>query len=125
SVGYNERNFLGRAHTVGAELNVLSTDVGVMVGGRIGYEIPWRYIDALDFREVPTSFSVSLFSVVSNNQPLSANGQTTMTFPGLEPIEENRVRVGEYTTRSTGAGFTVGRPIAPFTSLVVAANGAF
>jgi len=125
SLGYNERNFLGRAHTVGAELNVLSTDVGVMLGGRIGYEIPWLYVDALDFREVPTSFSVSLFSVVSNNQPLSANGQTTMTYPGLAPTEENRVRVGEYTTRSTGAGFTVGRPIAPFTSLVVAANGAF
>ena len=125
SLGYNERNFLGRAHTVGAELDVLSTDVGVMVGGRIGYEIPWLYIDALDFREVPTSFSVSLFSVVSNNQPLSANGQTTMTFPGLAPVEENRVRVGEYTTRSTGAGFTVGRPIAPFTSLVVGANGAY
>lgn len=125
SLGYTEKNFLGRAHSVGAEFNVLSTDVGVMVGGRLGYEIPWLYIDALDFQEVPTSLSVSLFSVVSNNQPLSADGQTTMTYPGLAPIEENRVRVGEYTTRSTGAGFTVGRPIAPSTALVVAANGAF
>jgi outer membrane protein insertion porin family len=125
SVGYTERNFLGRAHSVGAEFNVLSTDVGVMVGGRLGYEIPWLYVDALDFQEVPTSLSVSLFSVVSNNQPLSANSQTTMNYPGLPVSEENRVRVGEYTTRSTGAGFTVGRPIAPFTALVVAANGAF
>src|SRR5690606_21344573 len=53
SLGYTEKNFLGRAHSVGAEFNVLSTDVGVMVGGRLGYEIPWLYIDALDFQEVP------------------------------------------------------------------------
>ena len=125
SVAYNERNFLGRAHTVGAELNVLNTDVGVMLGGRMSYEVPWLYVDALDFREVPTSLSASLFSVVANNQPLSAGGQTTLPYPGLDPTEENRVRVGEYTSRSTGLGFSIGRPILPNTALTIGANGAY
>ncbi|HZJ08485.1 MAG TPA: POTRA domain-containing protein [Trueperaceae bacterium] len=125
SVSYNERNFLGRAHNVGAELNVLNTNVGVMVGGRLSYEVPWLYVDALDFREVPTSLSASLFSVVANNQPLSAGGQTTVPYPGLAPLEENRVRVGEYTSRSTGLGFSIGRPVAPNTTLSIGANGAY
>lgn len=125
SIAYAERNFLGRAHNVGAELNVLNSDVGILVGGRLSYEIPWLYVDALDLREVPTSLSASLFSVVANNQPLSAGGQTTLPYPGLAPTEENRVRVGEYASRSTGLGFSVGRPIAPNTSLTFGANGAY
>lgn len=125
SLAYAEKNFLGLAHTVGAELDVLNTDVGLMVGGRISYDIPWLYWDVLDLQTVPTSVSASLFSVVANNQPLSAAGQTTINYPGLSEGPDNRVRVGEYTSRSTGLGFTVGRPIATNTHLTVAANGAY
>jgi len=125
SIAYAERNFLSRAHNVGAELNVLNSDVGILVGGRLSYEVPWLYLDTLDLREVPTSLSASLFSVVANNQPLSAAGQTTVPYPGLVPNEENRVRVGEYSSRATGLGFSVGRPIYPNTSLSFGANGAY
>ncbi len=123
SLAYAERNFLGLAHTASAEVDLSSTDVGLMLGGSISYDIPWLYIDAFDFQEVPTSVSASVFSVVVNNQPLSANGQTTIPYPGLGPDE--RVRVGEYTARSSGLGFTVGRPIAPNTYLSLAANGSY
>ncbi|MFO7546882.1 MAG: POTRA domain-containing protein [Trueperaceae bacterium] len=125
SVGYSEHNFLGLAHSASAAVEVLSTDIGVMLGGRISYDIPWLYVDALDLEEVPTSISGSIFSVVANNQPLSAAGQTTVVYPGLTDIPDNRVRVGEYTSRATGLGFTVGRPIAPDTHLTIAANGAY
>lgn len=125
SIGYSERNFLGLGHSAGAAVEVLSTDVGVMLGGRISYDIPWLYVDALDLQDVPTSISGSIFSVVSNNRPMSAAGQTTVTYPGLTDVPENRVRVGEYTSRATGLGFTVGRPIAPDTHLTIAANGAY
>src|SRR5690606_36640314 len=125
SVGYSERNFLGLAHSAGAAVEVLSTDVGVMLGGRISYDIPWLYVDALDLQEVPTSISGSIFSVVANDQPWSAAGQTTVAYPGLTDVPYNRERVGEYTSRATGLGFTVGRPIAPDTHLTIAANGAY
>ncbi len=125
SLSYSEKNFLGLAHTVGAEVDVLNTDLGIMLGGRLNYSIPWLYVDALDFMEVPTSINVSLFSVVSNNNPLTVGNRTTVTYPGLAETEENQVRVGDYTLRSSGLGFSVGRPIADSTYLTVSANGAY
>src|SRR5690606_96282 len=115
SLAYSEKNFLGLAHTAGVQLDVLNTDLGIMLGGSLNYDIPWLYIDALDFQEVPTTLSASIFSLVNNNQTLSADGQTSVAYPGLG--DDQRVRVGEYTTRSTGFGVSVGRPIAPFTYL--------
>ncbi|HEX7000999.1 MAG TPA: POTRA domain-containing protein [Trueperaceae bacterium] len=125
SLGYTESDFLGQAHSVGAEVTATSTDVGFMVGGRLSYDIPWLYVDWLDFQDVPTSLSASIFSVVANNQPLTAGGQTTIFYPGLPETEENRVRVGEYTSRSTGFGFTVARPLTPEISLSVGASGSY
>ncbi len=122
SLSYSEKNFLGLAHSVGAEINVSNTDIGLMFGGRLSYDIPWLYIEAGDFKEVPTSISASLFSVVANNTPLTANGQTTALYPGLADEADNYVKVGEYTTRSSGFGVTVGRPIAPNTAVTVAVN---
>ncbi len=125
SLSYNERDFLGLAHSVSGEVNATSTDVGFMLGGRVSYEVPWLYVDWLDFQEVPTSVSASLFSVVTNNQPLTAGGQTTIQYPGLPETEENRVRVGEYTSRSTGFGFTVGRPVTDEITVTFGANGSY
>ncbi|MFA5551122.1 MAG: POTRA domain-containing protein [Trueperaceae bacterium] len=123
SLSYSEKNFLGLAHTVGAQIDVLNTDLGIMLGGSLNYDIPWLYIDALDFKEVPTTVSASVFSLVNNNITLSANGETTISYPGLAP--DQRVRVGEYTTRSSGFGVSVGRPVAPFTYLTVSGRGAY
>ncbi len=123
SLAYSENNFLGLAHKAGVQLDVLNTDLGIMLGGSLNYDIPWLYIDALDFKEVPTTVSASIFSLVNNNQTLSADGQTSVPFPGL-PADQ-RVRVGEYTTRSTGFGVSVGRPVAPYTYLTVSGRGAY
>src|SRR5690606_15690490 len=125
SLSYNERDFLGLAHSVSGEVTASSTDVGFMLGGRVSYEVPWLYVDYLDLQEVPTSLSASLFSVVANNQPLTAGGQTTIQYPGLPETEENRVRVGEYTSRSTGFGFTVARPLTPEISVSFGASGSY
>jgi outer membrane protein insertion porin family len=117
SLSFSESNFLGRAHDLSAELSAQTSDLGFMLGGSVRYSIPWLYIDALDFQEVPTSVSASLFSVVDTNRLLTADGSTRTTFPGLEDTEENQVLVGEYTQRDTGASFSVGRPIAEKTTL--------
>lgn len=123
SLAYSENNFLGLAHKVGVQVDVLNTDLGLMMGGSINYDIPWLYIDALDFQEVPTTLSGSIFSLVNNNQTLSAAGQTTTPYPGL--ADDQLVRVGEYTTRSTGFGVSAGRPVAPNTYLTVSGRGAY
>jgi len=120
SVTYSESNLWGLAHNVSAELSVLNSDLGLVFGAGARYSIPWLDIDFLDFREVPTSLSVGLFTRVDVNQPLSAEGSFTVAYPGLDPdVAENQVRVGEYLVRSTGASFSVGRRVLPFTDLVL------
>jgi outer membrane protein insertion porin family len=112
SLSYSDTNFQGQAHNVGAEVTALTSDLGFQLGISLSYSIPWLYLDFLDFQEVPTSVSASIFSVVSTNQPLfDRQGSTRIGYPGLPATEENRVFIGEYTERNTGVSFTVGRPI--------------
>ncbi len=119
SLSFSESNLWGRAHTVAAEVEGLTSSLGLQFGGSLRYAIPWLYIDALDFMEVPTSLSVSLFSVVNVNQRLVRDGSLTAVYPGLDDVEANRVPVGEYTVRSSGGSFSVGRRVLPNTDLSV------
>jgi hypothetical protein len=48
-----------------------------------------------------------------------------VAYPGLPDRDGTRVPVGEYTLRSTGASFSVGRRVLPNTDLIVAARGTF
>jgi outer membrane protein insertion porin family len=125
SLSFTESNLWGRAHNASIEVEALTSDLGIMVGGSARYAIPWLYLDALDFQEVPTSFSVSLFSLVTTNQRLTLGGELTVPYPGLEPTPENQVAVGEYAVRSTGLSFSVGRRVFPFTDLLVSARGSY
>ncbi len=126
SLSYQEKNFLGRAHHVSIDLTGKSTDLGVMIGGSLRYDIPWLYIPQGDFEKVPTSYSVQIFSNVLNNQPLATtSGNTTVTYPGLKATEANRVRVGEYTVRSTGLGVSVTRQIYPNTSMSLSGSASY
>ncbi len=125
SVAYDEKNFLGRAHNVSVSIDGRSTDVGLMLGGSLRYSIPWLYIDELDFKQVPTSISASLYSTVQNNQALTADGSTTVVYPGLADTDTNRVKVGEYTVRNTGLSLSVGRQIYDNTSLTLGASGSY
>ena len=126
SLSYQEKNFLGRAHHVSVDVNGTSTDLGVMFGGSLRYDIPWLYIPADSFETTPTSYSIQLFSNIRNNQPLStADGSTTVTYPGLAATESNRVKVGEYTVRNTGLGVSVNRQIYPHTSMSLSGSATY
>lgn len=125
SIGYNDANLWGEAHNLGAQLSAQTSDVGFQVGGSVSYSIPWLDIDFLDFAEAPTSVSASLFSLVSINQPLSADGQSQILYPGRPDLVQNRVLVGEYAMRDTGLSFSVGRPILPFTTLRLSARASY
>ena len=125
SVSYAQKNFLGRAHDVSAELTAQTSDIGLLIGGNVRYSVPWLYIDYEDFLEVPTSVSASLFSNVTSNNALTADGSTRIPYPGAPATDANRVSVGEYTQRDTGGSFGVGRLVARNTSVRVSGRVAY
>ena len=125
SVSYAESNLWGLAHNLSAEVEALTSDLGLQVGASVRYAVPWLDVPILDLQEVPTSLTLSLFSRVDVNQPLTADGRFEVAYPGLPDADGTRVPVGEYLVRSSGASFSVGRRVLPFTDLVVAARGTF
>ena len=132
AVNYGNTNFLGRQHTFNAEVTAQTSDIGFLVGGSVSYSIPWLYIDALDFKQVPTSASLSLFSNVESNNALTRDGQVRVCFDPQNPEErpetcddDQEAFVGEYTRRDTGIGFSVGRRIFPDTTARLSANGRY
>jgi outer membrane protein insertion porin family len=125
SVAFSESNLFGLAHSLSAELQLLTSDLGLLVGGSVRYAVPWLDLPVADLQEVPTSVSLTLFSVVDVNQPLSIDGALSATFPGLAVRPETLVPVGEYMARSSGVGFSVGRRVLPNTDLVVSARGTY
>jgi outer membrane protein insertion porin family len=122
---FSETNLWGRAHTISAEVEALTSSLGIMVGGSVRYAIPWLYLDVLDFQEVPTSVSASLFSLVTTNQRLTLAGEVTAPYPGVAAVEENRVSVGEYSVRTTGLSLSGGRRVLPNTDLLVTVRGSY
>ena len=125
SVSYAESNLWGLAHNLSAELQALTSDLGLQLGFNVRYAVPWLDVPVFDLQEVPTSMTVSVFSRVEVNQPLTVDGRFEVSYPGLPDREGTRVPVGEYLVRSTGASFSVGRRVLPNTDLVVAARGAY
>lgn len=107
SLSYSQLNLWGRAHSVGVELTGQTSQVGLLLGGSVRYTIPWLYADFLDFRKVPTSLSLTLFSLPTPNVPMSAGSALTVPYPGTD----QQVPVGEVTSRETGFSFSAGRPV--------------
>lgn len=130
AVSFGDTNFLGRAHTFNAEATAQTSDVGFLLGASVSYSVPWLYLDLLDFQQVPTSLSGSLFSTVETNKSLTANGQIKVCLDSGERANNScdpseKVFVGEYTRRDSGLGFGVGRRILPNTTLRVSGRGTY
>lgn len=111
SLSVSEQNLWGRAHAAEASVDARTSDIGFLLGGNVRYRVPWVYLDALDFREVRTSVTVSLYSNIDTNQPLSSDGTTRLEYPGSAGGEANAVSIGEYARRDTGVSLSAGRPL--------------
>lgn len=109
----SESNLLGRAHVAEASVEARTSDIGFLVGGSVRYTVPWLYVDALDFRDVRTSVSASVYSDIRSNLPMYDGAETTVVVPGSMGGEGNRGRIGEYTVRETGVASTIGRAVTP------------
>ncbi len=129
-VTYSDNNFLGLAHNFSVSASGFSSDNGLLIGGEIGYKVPWLDIGFLDFKDVPTSFGVSVFSLANANQAMIFDGKSTIDHPCIaaetcQNIDQNRVSIGEYSRRDTGLRLSLGRPIFDFTNLNFSARGSY
>ena len=96
-----EQNLWGQNHRISLGINGSPNNAGQVFGGGLSYTIPWLDIDFLDFREVRTEVTFSISSSVQAGFPIP---NYTVTDPKV-----NSPRL--YTSRSTGLGFSVSRPI--------------
>ena len=125
AVAFSEANFLGRAHNISADLTAQTSDIGFQFGAAVSYAIPWVYFDRFGFRNNRTSVAFSLFSEPTINMPLTTDGSLRILHPDAtgDNDEANLVRVGEYTSRKTGARLSVGRSILQDTFLKASISG--
>ncbi len=118
-VSYIDANLFGEAHRLSTSLGAQTSDIGFQLNGNISYDIPWLYIDFLDFKEVPTELNIDLFSDVQNNQPLTEDGERKVCVDDFTQDcgDEEKVFIGEYSQRDTGLRFGIGRPVLENTSV--------
>jgi outer membrane protein insertion porin family len=130
-VSFGDVNFLGEAHDFNAEINAQTSDLGFMFGGSVNYRIPWIYNNDPYYRERPTSFAVSLFSTVEDDQRLTSDGASSVCYDfAIGEIvtgcaDNQKISVGQYTTRENGVSFRVGRQILPSTNLSFSARSSY
>jgi outer membrane protein insertion porin family len=118
---FGDTNFLGEAHDFNTEINAQTSDLGFLFGGSISYSIPWIYNNDPYYKERPTSFRVSLFSTIEDNQRLTIDGASSVCYNRTGILSEcendQKVSVGDYTVRENGVSLRVGRQILPNTNL--------
>jgi outer membrane protein insertion porin family len=128
---FGDTNFLGEAHDFSTEVNAQTSDLGFLFGGSISYRIPWIYNNNPYYRERPTSFAVSLFSTIDDNQRLTIDGASSVCYnydtSSIVPecADTQKIPVGDYTVRENGVSIRVGRQVLPNTSLSFSASSAY
>ena len=90
------KNLWGRAHQASLNLSFGENDAHDNLTLRASYGVPWLWIDALDFQEVPTSVNFSVYTYPLGNLPLKDGSGNDTGW--------------EYTERRSGGKFSVGRP---------------
>ena len=90
------KNLWGRAHQASLHLSFGENDAKDNLTLRASYRIPWIWVDYLDFKKVPTSVSLSVYTYPLGNLPLEDAGGNDTGW--------------DYTERRSGVKFSVGRP---------------
>lgn len=118
-VRYSFLNLFGQAQQASVAGVLYTTDNGLQLGGEVAYAVP-RF--GLFSGERPTSLAVSLSSFVDANVPLRAGGRLQIPHPCVAAgtcRDDNVVRVGETTQRTTGLQIAVARALSDTTRLAV------
>jgi outer membrane protein insertion porin family len=107
NLSYSERNAWGVGHRMNLTFQAQPNDAGQVVSGGFSYVIPWLDLNFLDFATNRTDVSVYFSSNVAAKRVV----EFTRAFTDL-PTTAN-IYEGQrfYTTRTTGAGLSLGRQL--------------
>lgn len=112
SISIGDTNLWGLAHQYNVTLGINPNDAGQFLTFSASYRIPWVYIDFADFKQVHTSFAVSVYSQPQANINFPLEQLYSGTPPDLngDGVADN-ISQWQYTERKTGLNFSISRPL--------------
>ncbi|HEX2865343.1 MAG TPA: BamA/TamA family outer membrane protein, partial [Deinococcales bacterium] len=114
SLTYSETNLWGWNHTASVNLQAGQNAAGQQLSGGASYTIPWLYLDFLDLKDVRTAVNLSVSSNVVGGLALAGTEPTAASPAGA--VQRT------FTTRTTGFGVNLSRPIGDNFTLGVSYN---
>jgi outer membrane protein insertion porin family len=115
NISISDTNLWGLAHQYSVTLGINPNDAGQLISFNASYRIPWVYIDFADFKQVRTSFGISVYSQpqANINFPLEQlyNGNTPDLNGDGVIDDKDRTSLWQYTERKTGINFSISRPL--------------
>jgi outer membrane protein insertion porin family len=107
SLSYNERNAWGVGHRMNLTFQAQPNDAGQVISGGFSYVIPWLDLNFLDFATNRTDVSVYFSSNVAAKRVV----EFTRAFTDISATRNIYEGQRFYTTRTTGAGLSLGRQL--------------
>jgi outer membrane protein insertion porin family len=96
-----EQNLWGQNHRINLGIQGGPNNAGQTFSGGLSYTIPWLDVDFLDFRETRTEVTFSISTSVQAGNPI----------PNYKVADSTKNAARLYSSRSTGLGFSISRPV--------------
>jgi outer membrane protein insertion porin family len=110
SVSYQETNLWGLNNAIKFTLQAQPNNAQQFLSSSLSYTVPWIYVDFLDFKQVRTPITFSIYTSVTGATEIPGQRDAKGNFlPDFAPPKDGLART--YTTRSSGFGISVSRPI--------------
>lgn len=110
SVSYQETNLWGLNNGIKFTLQAQPNNAQQFLSSSLSYTVPWIYVDFLDFKEVRTPITFSIFTGVTGGTEIPGQKDAQGNIlPDYAPPKDGLLRT--YTTRSSGFGVSVSRPV--------------
>jgi outer membrane protein insertion porin family len=119
SVSYQETNLWGLNNAIKFTLQASPNNANQWGSASLAYTVPWIYLDVLDFQKVRTPITFSVYSQVTASLDIPDQKDN----PLLAPPTGGAYRT--YSSRSSGFGISVSRPVVENLVLSFGINYAF
>jgi outer membrane protein insertion porin family len=109
-ISYQETNLWGLNNAIKFTIQAQPNNAGEFFSSNLSYTIPWIYVDFLDFKQVRTPITFSIFTGVTPNTEIPGQDEKDAEGNLVYPLPKDGL-LRTYTTRSTGFGVSISRPI--------------
>jgi outer membrane protein insertion porin family len=110
SASYQETNLWGLNNAIKFTIQAQPNNAQQFFSSNLSYTIPWIYVDFLDFQQVRTPVTFSIYTGVTANTEIPGQKDTNgKALPGYELPDGGAYRT--YSTRSSGFGISISRPV--------------